>query len=416
MKSLFKKKHLILGFWVFVFSTLVIGKTSTNLCELKRVSKNVIVVQGQDNMQNNIIAVKTSKGIVVIDSSISPVIAAEASEIIEHEFSGLTVKYLLNTHGHGDHTYGNQVFKDSIIIGHENCINTMKKRESSRLKILQKYKNVVQMFSKKLITLDENSEQAILLKKKIKGFEVFIKGHENNFILTLPTITFKDRLTFSLGETTFNLLYFGKAHSDSDILIHCPEEHLLMTGDLFTEGYSLYINSDKVPYLEKWKSLIENILSNNVDLEYIIPGHNKFLTKNVLNDQLKYIKEKISFFNGKESAFNEFKKTYSNQSMSKAVKQLKFLKKNKDKYYFIHDEVDSFGFSLMQKGELEDAVLLFEALGNLFPESYLAFDSLGEVYLAKGDSEKAVKNFKKSLLLNPENENAVMKLNQLQSK
>ncbi len=51
---------------------------------------------------------------------------------------------------------------------------------------------------------------------------------------------------------------------------------------------------------------------------------------------------------------------------------------------------------------------------NHIPNSFNVYDSLGEAYMAKGDKENAIKNYKKSLELNPDNENAKDMLQQLQ--
>ena len=49
-----------------------------------------------------------------------------------------------------------------------------------------------------------------------------------------------------------------------------------------------------------------------------------------------------------------------------------------------------------------------------YPESANTYDSLGEAYMVNGDKELAIQNYKKSLELNPENQNAVDKLKQLE--
>ena len=63
--------------------------------------------------------------------------------------------------------------------------------------------------------------------------------------------------------------------------------------------------------------------------------------------------------------------------------------------------------------QLDDALAIFLVLAELFPESDVAFDSLGEVYQRLGDNAAAIASFEKALELNPENGNAAEKLREL---
>jgi tetratricopeptide (TPR) repeat protein len=58
---------------------------------------------------------------------------------------------------------------------------------------------------------------------------------------------------------------------------------------------------------------------------------------------------------------------------------------------------------------------MFKANAELHPQSWNAFDSLGEAYLNAGDTAKAIANFEKSLVLNPENKNGKDMLARLRS-
>ena len=71
---------------------------------------------------------------------------------------------------------------------------------------------------------------------------------------------------------------------------------------------------------------------------------------------------------------------------------------------------------MMLDGKLDDAVVLFETLAELFPDKSMAFDSLGEAYKGKGNIDLAIKNFKRSLELDPDNQNAKMQIEELEKK
>ena len=60
-----------------------------------------------------------------------------------------------------------------------------------------------------------------------------------------------------------------------------------------------------------------------------------------------------------------------------------------------------------------EAIEIFRLNTEMFPRSGNAFDSLGEAYMIKGDRERAIENYKRSLELDPRNANAVVMLKKL---
>jgi CubicO group peptidase (beta-lactamase class C family) len=75
--------------------------------------------------------------------------------------------------------------------------------------------------------------------------------------------------------------------------------------------------------------------------------------------------------------------------------------------------VNNSGYSLMGRKKVDDAILLFRKNVELHPDSWNAYDSLGEAYMNHGDKELAVKNYRKSVELNPSNENGLTALKKL---
>jgi CubicO group peptidase (beta-lactamase class C family) len=73
------------------------------------------------------------------------------------------------------------------------------------------------------------------------------------------------------------------------------------------------------------------------------------------------------------------------------------------------------GYSLMGTKKIDDAVLVFQKNVALHPGSWNAYDSLGEAYMKSGDKDLAVKNYRKSIELNPANENGLAALKKLEA-
>jgi tetratricopeptide (TPR) repeat protein len=65
------------------------------------------------------------------------------------------------------------------------------------------------------------------------------------------------------------------------------------------------------------------------------------------------------------------------------------------------NELNAYGYQMLNQNKFDDAIHVLELNTQRFPTSANAWDSLGEAYALKGDKENAIKNFKKSLSLNP---------------
>lgn len=402
---------------------LVLFFAGTGLCqteralsvEVNRLSDRVAVFKIEGG-NANVVALNSQAGLVVIDTDVSPTFAALLRQKMANVFGRTDFAYVINTHSHGDHSYGNQVFTDAVIIGHENVPDEMTE-SSDRLKgTAASLKAGLVRMKESLEKMEKGSDKASAVARRITYYEALLQGYENNFVLTSPSITFGEGLTLHLGDIDLNLMFFGTSHSASDILIRCPQEGLWMTGDLFSPGQDLYIDSERIPGLPRWAAHLEKMVQTEKDTKFIVPGHGALLTSEELKKSLAYVRAKQGEFAGKESAFFAFRKAFEKEGPEISLRVLKDLKAKPDKYYTLHPEIDQFAYRLMLQGKLDEALSIFLVLAELFPDSYLAFDSLGEVYLRKGDREKAGQSFKKSLELNPNNQNAVQQLKSLQEK
>lgn len=94
------------------------------------------------------------------------------------------------------------------------------------------------------------------------------------------------------------------------------------------------------------------------------------------------------------------------------------LKKEQPKKYNFNDEneLNNLGYQLINDSRVEDAIKIFDLLVTEFPNWFNSYDSLGEAYLLSGNTELAIKNYKKSLELNPKNENAEIAIINIQYK
>ena len=76
-------------------------------------------------------------------------------------------------------------------------------------------------------------------------------------------------------------------------------------------------------------------------------------------------------------------------------------------------QMNTLGYQLLRLKRVKDAIAVFKQNTVDFPNGYNTWDSLAEGYMIDGDKESAIKYYKKSLELNPDNTNAVQKLKEL---
>jgi len=103
------------------------------------------------------------------------------------------------------------------------------------------------------------------------------------------------------------------------------------------------------------------------------------------------------------------------EGVGAAITQYQHLKSDEaETYDFGERELNNLGYQLLQENKLDEAIEIFILNVKNFPKAFNTYDSLGEAYMKKGNKNLARKNYKKSLELNPKNQNALEKLKELE--
>ena len=109
------------------------------------------------------------------------------------------------------------------------------------------------------------------------------------------------------------------------------------------------------------------------------------------------------------------RRAISNNDWKKAREELHaFLADRRNRYMSVERYLNSFGYELAAKGEVETAIQVFQLNVDAYPESANVYDSLAEAYLKHGDRQRALENYQKALKLNPSNAGASEAINRLQ--
>ncbi|MGH9946830.1 MAG: serine hydrolase [Pyrinomonadaceae bacterium] len=104
--------------------------------------------------------------------------------------------------------------------------------------------------------------------------------------------------------------------------------------------------------------------------------------------------------------------TVKQKGIQTALEQFHVLTRSKT-YYLNESEFNSAGYLLLGEKRIREAIEIFKINTEAFPQSANAYDSLGEAFMIRGDKERAIEHYQKSVELNPKNTNAIEMLKKL---
>lgn len=129
----------------------------------------------------------------------------------------------------------------------------------------------------------------------------------------------------------------------------------------------------------------------------------------ILLQRIQYLRDK-----GYKSLTFILSQTILKSDVESAIKKYHELKTNqKDEYNFNENELNILGYQLLGKNMVKEAIEIFKLNVKEYPEASNPYDSLGEAYMIDGEKELAIKNYAKSLELNPKNTGAIKMLSKI---
>jgi glyoxylase-like metal-dependent hydrolase (beta-lactamase superfamily II) len=242
--------------------------------EFNYLNHRTILISGTQ-FNTNQVAIKSSKGIILIDTGISPEYAIIVKDSLKKLFKEDDFAYIINTHYHWDHSQGNQIFSEAPIIAHVNCELAMNKQASTTIPVIES-------------SIMENNNQIMDSIPPPPPSHILTNG-EGGFRLTTPTIAFSDYLNVKSGDITLHLIYYGQGHTTNDILIYIPEVELLAVGDLFYKKSLPQFSKHNKLEVERWISSLRFVLEEGKSIKYVISGHDEIFSKKELEQYSDYI-------------------------------------------------------------------------------------------------------------------------------
>ncbi|BBA71184.1 MBL fold metallo-hydrolase [Geobacter sulfurreducens] len=237
----------------------VMGTVLPGRAELTRIADNVYAYVGvKDASPANSFAANAGivigrDGILVVDTLIS---AKEGERFLAdiRRVSDKPITYVVNTHTHLDHAFGNCVFArlGAAIISQEADRALLEKAGATTLKNIGTYG---------------------LKPADMAGTEI-----------AYPTLTFSERMTIDLGNEKVELIRTAPSHTAGSLVVYLPAKELLFSGDILFTDFHPYLADGDIP---GWTRTIDALLA--MDVERIVPGHGPLSTKKDLREMKEYL-------------------------------------------------------------------------------------------------------------------------------
>lgn len=229
---------------------------------LQKLSDHVYAYVGVTNASPAANSFGANSGVVIGRDAVLVVdtlVSAKEAELLRADIKKLTdkpIKYVVNTHYHLDHAWGNSVFvKDgAVVIGHEN----------SRLA------------GSKNISALEHAGDFGLTPQDMEGT-----------VLELPAVTFQDVMRVDLGGgVAVDLSYPGPTHTNGSITVFVPGDKVLFLGDILFTHYYPYIGEGDIL---SWIKVLSGL--EKTPAKIIVPGHGPLSTVSDIKAMKVYLKD-----------------------------------------------------------------------------------------------------------------------------
>ena len=222
--------------------------------KVTKVSGNIYMLEGQGG---NIAASVGEDGIVIVDDQFAPLADKIQAALKDLKVTDKPVRFVINTHYHGDHTGGNEPFANtgSTVIAQDNV--------------------------RKRLQTGGTAGNGGSIKMEVKPAP---KG-------ALPVITFEHDVTVHLNGEDIRALHFPAGHTDGDAVIFFPKNNVVHMGDDFVRYGFPFIDVASGGSVQGMIDALEKASAQLPSDVKVIPGHGAVSNLDDVREFVKMLKE-----------------------------------------------------------------------------------------------------------------------------
>lgn len=263
-----------------LFPAAALGQSARDFDRV-RIAEGIYAFVQHDPMRTpvdgNSTVIINDRDVVVVDSRATP---ASARALIA-EIRALTskpVRYVINTHWHSDHHYGNDAFRKAYpgveFIAHANTRSDMlaEDNDSTRRANIANIPGQITAV-RGMIASGKRPDGTVLPAEALASLKLTVVDLEfsrRQMMQTVdapPTLTITDGLVLHRGARTIDVRYVGRANTRGDLVVHLPNEKVIITGDLLVGPLPFAFES----FLGDWVKALASVRALGATV--IVPGH-----------------------------------------------------------------------------------------------------------------------------------------------
>jgi cyclase len=282
----YKARMRKLLFFCLLLGTCSFAQSSAPEFKVEKLADGVYALIRQDPVGwmvvSNCVFIISDEDVVVVDTGGANSLAKQMIAELR-KLTNKPVRYVINTHWHDDHILGNAAYKEAYpraeFVAHTATREYLPTKGITARKSMEEgapgFAKLLQEHVDKKESLaggPMDDEERTAYVSDIRLVNRYLPEVKETPII-LPTITIDDHFTLYRGDRIIDIRYLGRAHTSGDIVVHLPNEGILITGDVVISPIPL-VGGDQ-SHVADWGSTLEKLRA--LKATTVVPGHGPVL-------------------------------------------------------------------------------------------------------------------------------------------
>jgi cyclase len=218
--------------------------------------------------------------VFVVDTCFLPSAAREDIAQIR-EWTDKPVSFVLNTHFHNDHNFGNRIYMDAFpaltVIAHVETKKEMDRFGPGSLRREEKDSYGIEQILKKMLETGKTQDGRVLTEDDKKEVKDALARRPatieelRKVTFQSATLTFDHDFSIDIGNREVQVKFLGRGNTPGDAVVYLPKEKILVAGDLVVHPLPNVFDG----YPSEWIQTLQNLAQLHADT--IVPGHGPIL-------------------------------------------------------------------------------------------------------------------------------------------